>query len=113
MLFRSSAKCRKKNKARPHIRYKYLKNQGRQYSLEVKLTFKEYTDLISKPCYYCNDEMNTPSFGRGLDRIDNSKGYLIDNVLPCCTTCNQTRSDKFTVEETLIMIKSVLAMRKK
>jgi hypothetical protein len=102
---------RQKNKSRPDVRYKYLINQGKLYELQVSLTLEEYTDLISKPCYYCNDKMNTPSFGRGLDRIDNSHGYHIDNVLPCCTTCNQIRSDKFTVEETKVMILSLLDFR--
>lgn len=107
----SQSLSRQKNKARPDVRYKYLKLQAKQYGLEVSLTFDEYAELISKSCFYCNDAMNTPSFGRGLDRIDNNRGYSIDNVLPCCTTCNQTRSDKFTVEETQALIEAVLKLR--
>lgn len=24
----------------------------------------------------------------GIDRVDPTKGYIIDNCVPCCTTCN-------------------------
>jgi hypothetical protein len=24
----------------------------------------------------------------GIDRVDNNKGYIKENVVPCCTTCN-------------------------
>lgn len=54
-------------------------------------------NIINKPCYYCRDTLEK----RGCDRIDNSKGHTINNVLPCCNTCNSIRSNKFTVSEML------------
>lgn len=39
----------------------------------------------------------------GADRIDNSKGHTLDNILPCCDFCNIARSDHFTVEEMLLI----------
>ena len=80
--------------------------------MEVSLSLDEYTKFISNPCYYCSDQMNTPSFGIRLDRIDNNRGYHTDNVLLCCTTCNQLRSNRFTVEETKTMITSLIYLRK-
>jgi hypothetical protein len=29
----------------------------------------------------------------GIDRLDNTKGYLLDNVVPCCTSCNFIKKD--------------------
>ena len=29
----------------------------------------------------------------GIDRIDSSSGYTIDNVVPCCWTCNRMKGD--------------------
>lgn len=29
----------------------------------------------------------------GIDRKDSSKGYTIDNCVPCCTECNTMKSD--------------------
>ena len=27
----------------------------------------------------------------GLDRVDNSIGYILENVVPCCVTCNSMK----------------------
>ena len=39
--------------------------------------------FLSKNCFYCNDNVKI-----GIDRVDSSKGYTIDNVVPCCSKCN-------------------------
>jgi len=72
----------------------YARNRGKEWSLSKE----EYLDLISKPCYYCN-LTNDVEVGVGLDRIDNSKGYITGNCLSCCALCNMTRGDRFSVEE--------------
>ena len=109
-----SRKSGKKYSRTPKGRYKFMKNTAAKRKLNVSLTLEEFTSLIEKLCHYCNDEMNTPSvMGIGIDRIDNEKGYEIDNVLPCCTACNVIKSDYLTVEETKIAIDAVLKFRKK
>jgi hypothetical protein len=55
------------------------KNKGYCFDLsieEIKLT-------IFLPCHYCGEEQS-----RGMDRIDNTIGYTIRNIVPCCKTCN-------------------------
>lgn len=47
----------------------------------------------------------------GLDRKDNSLGYIIDNVLPCCGDCNKVRNTVLTVEEMEVAMKAVLVFR--
>jgi hypothetical protein len=27
----------------------------------------------------------------GIDRVDNEKGYLVENCVPCCFTCNSLK----------------------
>ena len=36
----------------------------------------------------------------GIDRVDSNKGYLLDNIVPCCTSCNTLKSN-LTLEEFL------------
>jgi len=38
-------------------------------------------------------------------------GYTIDNVTPCCTDCNATRSNNFSYEEFLEFSKTDLFKR--
>ena len=62
--------------------------------------------MFSQPCYYCNrppSNVRTRTSGvkvtyQGLDRIDNEKGYIKDNVVPCCKHCNAFKLDR-TQEE--------------
>lgn len=37
-----------------------------------------------KPCHYCGGAITTV----GIDRIDNTKGYAMNNCVSCCRTCN-------------------------
>jgi len=45
---------------------------------------EEFEKLVEKPCHYCgfNDKKS------GLDRLDSKKGYILENVVPCCLICN-------------------------
>ena len=65
------------------------------------ITISEFAQLKSRPCYYCE---STSKRWVGLDRIDNKKGYQLDNVIPCCRSCNVLRSDQFTVTETKFLV---------
>lgn len=75
------------------------------------LTFDDFQLLIEQPCWYCNAPKGHTKFGSGLDRIDPKKGYSIDNVYPCCRICNTLKSDKFTAEETKIMVQCIKILR--
>ena len=48
------------------------------------LSMADFMSFWQKPCFYCGVAIETI----GLDRIDNSRGYEIDNVVPCCPICN-------------------------
>jgi hypothetical protein len=68
--------------------------------LDFKLTLSEFKQITSSPCYYCYSEPSNlcKAQGRvsgylysGIDRVDNAKGYTIDNVVPCCVKCNKAK----------------------
>lgn len=107
----SKSPWNRKSAQKPEARYKRLFIRANLKKFKVNLTFGEYIKIIKNPCYYCNNSILS-EIGGGLDRIDNSKGYIRNNVLPCCNSCNRTRGDRFTVEEMKIMINAVLNYRK-
>ncbi len=47
-----------------------------------KETFK---GLLKNSCHYCGSEASPFN---GIDRVDNSQGYVPGNVVTCCKTCN-------------------------
>lgn len=87
----------------------YKKN-ARVRNLSFELSKIQFKELVQQNCYYCNTEPSnvcTPysktysktktgeeskklaSFTyNGIDRLDNNIGYLMDNCVPCCKTCN-------------------------
>jgi len=76
------------------------------------LTQLEWESLIvDQLCHYCYAPLSN-SQGSSLDRIDNSKGYQIGNVVPCCTPCNMTRGNRYTIEETEVMIDALMDYRR-
>lgn len=69
--------------------YKQYTSGALKRSLKFELTMEHFTSLISKPCYYCNHQKEGEA--NGIDRMDNEKGYIIDNCLPCCEMCNRMK----------------------
>ena len=66
---------------------------------------KTFVELIEQDCHYCGaSPSNTQRYPdgeqrkdvykyNGLDRIDSSKGYYKENVVPCCKRCNIAKND--------------------
>ena len=85
------------NSKKPVGRFSHAKSTARRRGLEWKIEKQDYINLVVQPCHYCSEI--TVNYGIGLDRTDNSKGYEIGNVVPCCGPCNQMRGVHMTVEE--------------
>jgi len=71
------------------VKYKYYsyKSRAKTRGKEWKLSYNVFKELWQKSCYYCGSEIKTI----GIDRVDNSKGYILNNIVPCCETCNKAK----------------------
>ena len=47
----------------------------------------------------------------GLDRLNNACGYIINNVVRCCSFCNYLRGDLLSPEETKAVVNLIMSMR--
>jgi hypothetical protein len=76
--------------------YTTYRISAQKRGLEFTVSKEEFAALVVKPCHYCGSASgifygrsnNTRTAHNGLDRVDNSKGYTIPNVVPCCKACN-------------------------
>ena len=83
---RISREYRKKNPEKPHFRN--YRNNSKHKGLAFEISFKQFSHLTKQPCFYCGEVADSIN---GLDRVDNGKGYLLDNVVPCCEWCNRMK----------------------
>jgi len=67
--------------------YNHYKTSSEKREILFLITEIEYNNVKQGICFYCGKQ-NTSMHQNGIDRIDNSKGYIIDNCTPCCGTCN-------------------------
>ena len=78
-----------KNKLFPDSHYKQVMKSAADRGLLFDLTFEQFTEIVCTPCKYCKLHNDHESIG--IDRVDSSKGYTYDNIVPCCTTCNMCK----------------------
>lgn len=66
-------------------------------NLSFTLDKDQFAKITKESCHYCGKEPSaikrgTSYYGyyvfNGIDRVDNTKGYEIDNCVACCKTCN-------------------------
>jgi hypothetical protein len=66
-----------------------------------KLSRDDVRSLTSDDCFYCGHspsqkpstqtKLNGDYIYNGIDRVDNSVGYTIENCVPCCWKCNRAK----------------------
>ena len=76
----------------------------RRRNLYFGLNVDEFYELTQQNCFYCGVEplqqqhRDKEFIYNGIDRVDSSKGYTIDNCVACCGRCNTAKND-MTLEE--------------
>ena len=81
------------------LRYK---REAKERKLSWNLTRLEFDALVIQDCSYCRAEPSnvTTSWDKstftytGIDRVDNTRGYESDNVVPCCRECNKAKGSR-------------------
>ena len=75
-------------------RYCRYRSSAKERHIAFNLTLDQALSLFHARCAYCGDKTS------GIDRLDNTKGYELTNVVPACTTCNYAKG-KFEVKSFL------------
>lgn len=80
------------------VMVKRYKTGARSRNLCFELTRKDLKNIIEKPCEYCGTSdsiiIDNGCYSykcNGIDRVDSSKGYTLENCVPCCTFCNRAK----------------------
>lgn len=82
--------------------YRYSTRQKNRWASELEIPLAVFATLTSSPCFYCtaspgsvmkSHSKHSEYIYNGLDRVDSSRSYTIDNVVPCCEQCNKMKLD--------------------
>lgn len=85
-------------------KYTTYRNAAKDRDLSFELSEDDAFKLFAQRCHYCLVEpfldtrpftkgISRNIFANGIDRIDSSKGYALDNMVPCCHFCNRAKGD--------------------
>lgn len=81
------------------------KIRAKERNLNFDLTIEEFKSFIFKDCFYCDGlfscflnyhQHETNHFllkYNGIDRVDPTLGYNIQNCVTCCSVCNYMKTD--------------------
>lgn len=104
--------CRNLKQREPQIKHLY---NNYKYAAEKRnhifnLNIDEFKDIISRDCYYCGEKpiqefnyiykniLKSQLLYNGIDRIDNSIGYYLENCVACCKICNFAKGKLQTLD---------------
>jgi len=83
-----------------------IRGTAKGRNIHFALVLEDILYFWGQPCKYCGREVSDAR----LDRIDSSIGYVIDNVVQCCSMCNISKNvysvDEFIEMCCLVAIKS-------
>lgn len=101
--------------------YRKYESNAKTRGLAFDITKEEFRVLTQLNCFYCNKSPESVAQRRnangcyrynGLDRLDSSKGYVLDNIVPCCKDCNIAKRD-IDVVDFLAMIERIHSFQEK
>lgn len=93
-------RCLQKGEASFNALYRKYSYKARKRKLDFSLTRQQFRTLITKDCFYCNkqpsnilsrDTYNGDFIYNGIDRVNNTKGYTLENCVTCCFECNRAK----------------------
>lgn len=96
--------CVAEKQKRPNEVLARMKQNAKRKTRNLKftITIDDIEKHWGKPCHFCGKV----TIG-WLDRLDNSRGYEPDNVVPCCAICNKMKLD-LSEEEFYKHIKKII-----
>lgn len=78
----------------PSRKYNQIRVSADVRGYDFDITLDYYIEnFIDKKCYYCHGDTTG-----GIDRKDNSIGYIKENCVPCCKRCNIAKNI-YTVDD--------------
>ena len=80
--------CVQKSRRSAKGAWERYKSRAKEKGWAFELSEADFEECALSTCAYCGDGMERAAF----DRTDSSRGYVLDNVVPCCSMCNYMKN---------------------
>lgn len=98
------------------VQYSHLKRRNKLKGFSDVISLDEFCTISKSPCKYCGLEYSKEIEDRvneskkqkrlsdhvlkcnGVDRVDSSKGYTVENSVACCKYCNTAKNTMTEIE---------------
>lgn len=107
--------------AAKNLIFAHYRKNAEKMNREFSLSKDEFCSFLSSNCAYCGSGPTSvvksrsflkPDFYyNGIDRVDNNKGYSIDNCVPCCSICNLMKRS-MPVDHFLLHVRKIYNFQK-
>ena len=92
-----------------------INNRSKKTNIPLSITIEEWSNINKENCFYCGalpDEKKYVSNtlvlkANGIDRLDSSVGYSLENSVACCKDCN-TMKNSMSVDNFLLHIQKII-----
>ena len=92
------------------LQYGVYLRSARDKRLDFELSQEDFDKVVKEPCYYC-DVIHERGFN-GIDRVDSTIGYVMNNCMSCCKACNYMKGS-LSVDTFLKRIEHILTYNNK
>lgn len=100
-----------------NYQYAISKRNAGKRGLGFSLTRGQYAAIVAKDCFYCGKKPKFRTYtttkgqfikykSHGVDRVNNNKGYFLENSVSCCYQCNWSKNTE-TVNNFLAWVKRI------
>jgi len=89
-------------------KYGYYKRVAVDKGRIFELSYDECEQYFLSNCFYCDSKAIQGEIINGIDRIDNSKGYFLENCVPCCSMCNIMKGHKSNHIEFILICNHIM-----
>lgn len=105
--------------AQKRTRFRYHLTNAKKRGIVNRLSFDDYIEIASRPCYYCGKISDSKNYKTGshiklnsVDRLNNEKFYTRLNAVAACFDCQKTKSN-LSAADYIEMCRKVTAVWRK
>ena len=93
-----------------NLQYGVYWRSARDKNLDFEILQEDFNKVVKEPCHYC-DVIQERGFN-GIDRLGSNIGYVTENCVSCCSTCNYMKCS-LSVDVFLKRIEHILTYNNK